>query len=126
MFGAHCMGDSLKNLRKFLVRVPIGMVIPPSMKAIIGMTTYPIFLSSTHSPWAAYLMPTLSGILYLALNFSIPSSKSTRHLNLPIFLRSFEEKLTSSKRKLEGFKETYRFEKKVLGRIFSICRRTGR
>ena len=29
MFGAHYVGESLKNLRKFLVRVPIGMVIPP-------------------------------------------------------------------------------------------------
>ena len=29
MFGAHCVGESLKNLRKFLVKVPIGMVIPP-------------------------------------------------------------------------------------------------
>ena len=43
MFGAHYVGESLKNLRKFLVRVPIGMVIPPSMKAIMGMTTSPIF-----------------------------------------------------------------------------------
>ena len=49
------MGESLKNLRKFLVRAPIGMVIPPSMKAIIGMTTSPVFLSSNHSPYAAYL-----------------------------------------------------------------------
>ena len=71
-------------------------------------------------------MPTLGGILYLALNFSIPSLESTRRLNLPIFLRSFEEKLTSLKQKLGGFKETYRFEKKVLEQVFSICRRTRR
>ena len=30
--------------------VPMGMVIPPSMKAIIGMATSPVFLASTHSP----------------------------------------------------------------------------
>ena len=126
MFGAHYVGDSLKNLRKFLVRAPIGMVIPPSMNAIIGMTTSPVFLSSTHSLWAVYLTPSLGGILYLALNFSIPSLESTRRLNLSIFLRSFEEKLTSLKRKLEGFKETYKFEKKVLRQIFSTYRRTER
>ena len=50
MFGAHRVRESLKNLRKFLVKVPIGMVIPPSMKAIIGMTTSPVFLSLNHSP----------------------------------------------------------------------------
>ena len=65
--------------------VPMGMVIPPSMKAIMGMITSPVFLASTHSPWAAYFMPTVGGILYLALNLSIPSSDSTKRLNLPIF-----------------------------------------
>ena len=65
------------------------------------MTTSPSFLSSTHSPWAAYLMPTVGGILYLALNLSLSSSDSTKHLNLPIFLRSFEEKLMSLKRRIE-------------------------
>ena len=106
--------------------VPMGMVIPPSMKAIIGMTTSLVFLAFTHSPWAAYLMPIVGGILYLVLKLSIPSLDSTKRLNLPIFLRSFEENLTSLKRKRKGFKETYRFEKKVLGQIFSICRRTRR
>ena len=71
-------------------------------------------------------MPTLGGILYLALNFSITSLESTRRFELTHFLRSFKEKLTSSKRKLWGFKETYRFEKKVLEQVFSICRRTRR
>ena len=85
MFGAHRVGESLKNLRKFLVRIPIGMVIPPSMKAIIGMTTSPVFLSLNHSPWAAYLTPTFGGMLHLVLKFFIPSSESTRCLNLPIF-----------------------------------------
>ena len=56
-------------------------------------------------------MPTVGGILYLVLKLSIPSSESTKHLNLPIFLRGFEEKLTSLKWKLKGFKKTYRFEK---------------
>ena len=37
IFGTHWVGDSLKNLRQFLVMRPIGMVIPPSMKAIMGV-----------------------------------------------------------------------------------------
>ena len=61
------------------------MVIPPSMKAIMGMTTSPVFLSSNHSPYAAYLTPTCGGMLYLVLKLSIPSSESTKCLNLPIF-----------------------------------------
>ena len=65
------------------------------------MTTSPSFLSSTHSPWAAYLMPTVGGILFLALDLSLSFSDSTKHLNLPIFLRSFEEKLTSLKWRIE-------------------------
>ena len=50
-----------------------------------GMTTSLIFLSSYHSPWAAYLTPTWGGKLYLVLKFFIPFSESTRCLNLPIF-----------------------------------------
>ena len=63
--------DSEKSMEKFMAkyRIPprvgikyaaqgewvddrkIGeVVIPPSMKAIIGITTSPVFLSSTHSP----------------------------------------------------------------------------
>ena len=72
--------------------VPIGMVIPPSIKTIIGMTTSPVFLLSAHSSWAVYLMPTVGGILYLALNLFLSSSDSTKHLNLLIILRSLEEK----------------------------------
>ena len=85
--------------------VPMGMVIPPFMKAIMGMTISPVFLAPTYFPWVVYLMPTIGGILYLVLKLSIPSS------DLPIFLRDFKEKLTSLKWKLKGFKKTYRFEK---------------
>ncbi|KAK4591925.1 hypothetical protein RGQ29_016410 [Quercus rubra] len=41
------------------------MVIPPSMKAIIGMTTLFVFLLSNHSPYAAYLTPTCGGFAQL-------------------------------------------------------------
>ena len=91
--------------------VPMGMVIPPSMKAIMGMTTSLVFLAPTYSPWVAYLIPTVSGILYLVLKLSIPSSESTKRLNLPIFLGDFEEKLTSLKWKLKWFNKIYKFEK---------------
>ena len=53
--------------------VAMGMVIPHSMKVIIGMTTSHVFLSSTHSLWVAYFMPTVGGILYLALKISLSS-----------------------------------------------------
>ena len=92
MFEAHCVGDSLKNLRKFLVIVPMGMVIPPSMKAIIGMTTSFVFLSSNYSPCAAYLTPTCRGILYLDLKLLILSSVYTKYLNLPIFYEVLQGK----------------------------------
>ena len=62
-------------------------------------------------------MPTVGGILYLVLKLSISSSDSTKHLNLPIFLKGFEEKLTSLKWKLKGFKKTYKFEKGSLDKF---------
>ena len=54
----------------------VTIVIPPSIKAIMGITTSPVCLASTHSPWAAYLTPTVEGILYLERKFLIPDRKS--------------------------------------------------
>ena len=64
--------------------MPMGILIPPSMKAIIGITTSPFCLSVCHYPSLQYLVPTPGGILYLALKFAILSSESTKLLNLPI------------------------------------------
>ena len=40
-----------------------GDSYPPSMKAIMGITTSPSRLSSCHCHSSQYLMPTLGGIL---------------------------------------------------------------
>ena len=50
-------------------------------------------------------MPTLGGILYSALNFSITSLESTRRFELTHFLRSFEEKLTVRNENYEGLRK---------------------
>ena len=76
--------------------LPMGIVSPPSIKAIMGIITSPVCLASAHSPWAVYLIPTVEGILYLEQKFLIPSSDSTRHRNgffcFPIFLKDLAEK----------------------------------
>ena len=62
----------------------IGILILPSIKAIIEITTSPSCLSLCHYPSLQYLIPTLGGILYRALKLFIPFSESTKLLNLPI------------------------------------------
>ena len=69
----------------------MGMVMPHSMKAIIGITTSPTFRSnSTHS--VVQCRTTTSwGMWYFSLNNSIKAGVFTRRSNLPIFsLRSVE------------------------------------
>ena len=62
----------------------MGSVIPPSMKAIIGMTTSPPHLSVSTWSGGQYSRPTLGGMWYLALKLFILSEESTKYLNLPI------------------------------------------
>ena len=64
----------------------MGIIIPPSMKAIIGMATYPIFLLVKNWSEEQYSRPTPGGIRYLALKPSIPAGESTNFSNLPILL----------------------------------------
>ena len=96
--------------------LPMGIVIPPSIKAIMGITTSLICLASIHSPWAAYLIPTVEGMLYLERKFPMSSSDSTRHQNeffcFPIFVKDltektvgFEIKVVKTSRRLTGSKE---------------------
>ena len=61
-----------------------GKCIPPSMKAIIEMTTSPSFLSVTIWSGAQFRRATPYGMWYLALKPSVPMRESTRCLNLPI------------------------------------------
>ena len=64
----------------------MGIVIPPSMKAIIGMTTYPVSLLVRIWSEEQYSRPTPCGIRHLALKPSILVGEFTRLLNLPIQL----------------------------------------
>ena len=64
----------------------MGIVIPPSMKAIIGMTTCPVSLLVRIWFEEQYSRPTPCGIRYLALKPSMPAGEFTRLLNLPILL----------------------------------------
>ena len=82
--GAHRWGHNLWLIRYAQVTLPMGSVIPPSMKAIIGMTTSHSFLSVTIRSRAQYRRATPYRVWYLALKSSIPAGESTRCLNLPI------------------------------------------
>ena len=56
----------------------MGILIPPSINAIIGITTTLVHLFSCHSPKWQCSISTLLGILYHFLNFSLCSSVSTK------------------------------------------------
>ena len=62
------------------------MVIPPSIKAIIGMITSPISLSVMIYSVEQYRRPTSWGILYFYLKSSIFKGEFTRLSNLPIWV----------------------------------------
>ena len=64
----------------------MGIVIPPSMKAIIGMATCPVPLLIKIWSEEQYSRPTPGGIWYLALKPSILAGESTNFSNLPILL----------------------------------------
>lgn len=96
--------------------LPMGIVIPPSIKAIMGISTSPVCLASAHSLWAVYLILTVEGISYLERKFLIPSLDSMRHRNVffcfPIFLKDlaektvgFEIKVVKTSSRLTGSKE---------------------
>ena len=94
----------------------MGMIIPPSIKAIIGMINSPIFLSSSHSPYAAYLTPTCRGMLYLILKLFIPSSESTKCY--PFSKKFLKEILQSRNKSWREFRETYKFERWSSDKVF--------
>ena len=58
--------------------------MPPSMKAIIGITTSPIFRSNSTPSVVQYQTTTSWGMWYFSLNNSIKAEVFTRRLNLPI------------------------------------------
>ena len=61
----------------------MGSVIPPSKKAIIGMTTSPTSPSVRMRSVAQYYRATPCRIQYLALKLSIAAEESTKYLTYP-------------------------------------------
>ena len=61
------------------------MVMPPSMKAIIGITTSPTFRSNSTPSVVQCRTTTSWGMWYFSLNNSIKAGVFTRRSNLPIF-----------------------------------------
>ena len=66
------------------VTLPMGRVIPLSMKAIIGITTSPTSRSNTIPSGGQYRRDTSSGMWYFSLNTSIKARLFTKYLSLPI------------------------------------------
>lgn len=50
ILGMHWVGHNLKGFKKSLVTLPMGILMPPSKKAIIGIMTAPIDPLLCHSP----------------------------------------------------------------------------
>ena len=61
----------------------MGMVMPPSMKAIIGITTSPTFRSNSTPSVVQWRTTTSWGMWYFSLNNSIRAGVCTKRSNLP-------------------------------------------
>ena len=62
----------------------MGKVIPPSMKAIMGIMTSPTSRSVTIPSGGQYHGATSWGMRFVSLNTSIKVGLFTKYLNLPI------------------------------------------
>ena len=62
----------------------MGRVIPPSMKAIMGITNSPTSQSNAIPSGGQYRRNTSWGMWYFSLNTSIKAGLSTKYLNLSI------------------------------------------
>ena len=83
-FRQHLVGQSPWAIKKSLVTLPIGIYIPPSIKAIIGITIAPFGLRACQSPRRQCCVATPGGILYWVSKASMPLGVSTRLANLPL------------------------------------------
>ena len=84
--------------------------MPPSMKAIMGITISPTFRSNFTPSVEQYCTDTSWGMWYFSLNNSIEAGVFTKRLNLPILSqrmkeRRAEEVIREVKGRLES--ETY-------------------
>ena len=124
MLRAHWVGHNLKRLKKIPSYSTYGNPhSPPSINAIIGITTTSVGLFSCHSPKWQCSISTLLGILYHLLNSSLCSSVSTK-LKKSIHLK---EKKEISRRhpksiKKKNHEDTYKKieEKGLLGRVIGM------
>ena len=83
------------------------MVMPHSMKTIIGITTSPTFRSNATPSVEQYRTNTSWGMWYFSLNNSIKAGVFTKCSNLPILSlrmreRRVEEVIRGDKRSLEN------------------------
>ena len=81
--------------------------MPPSMKAIIGIMTYPTFRLNATPSVEQYHTDTSWGIWYFSLNNSIKAEVFTKRSNLPILSlrmreRRAEEVIRGDKGSLEN------------------------
>ena len=67
--------------------------MPPSMKAIMGITTSPTFQSNSTPSVVQCHTDTSWGMGYFSLNDSIKAGVFTRRSNLPIFSLQMRERL---------------------------------
>lgn len=84
--GDYWVGQSLKLMRKSLVTLPMGICIPPSIKAIMGRRIASGGLLTNHFPYSQCLNSTPSRILYFSLKVAMPSRVSTSLANLSMCL----------------------------------------
>ena len=83
------------------------MVMPPSMKVIMGIMTSPTFRSNVTPSVEQYRTNTSWGIWYFSLNNSIKAGVFTKRSNLPILSlrireRRAEEVIRGDKGSLEN------------------------
>lgn len=82
----YWVGQNLKLMRKSLVTLPMGICIPPLIKAIMGMRIALGGLLIDHFPYSQCLNSTPSRILYFSLKVAMPSGVSTSLANLSMCL----------------------------------------
>ena len=66
--------------------------MPPSIKAIMGITTSPTFQSNDTPSVEQYRTDTSWGMWYFSLNNSINARVFTKYLNLPILSLQMRER----------------------------------
>ena len=82
------------------------MVMPPSMKAIMGITTSPTFRSNSTPSVVQCHIDTSWGMWYFSLNNSIKAEVFTRRSNLPILSLQMRERIAEETKEIWRMKLT--------------------